>query len=102
MNVLRLDPNHKPKLPEELEHSRPLDVHKWSDFKDVNGFIDVIWDEFFSSSYPVNPKAGNRSKSKPKKQLKWRDYEVVNIDSDIQSEIVFQNHQGGLGVMDFM
>jgi hypothetical protein len=70
MNVLRLDPNHKPKLPEELEHSRPLDVHKWSDFKDVNAFIDVIWDEFFSSSYPVNAKAGNRSKSKPKKQLK--------------------------------
>ena len=70
MNVLRLDPNHKPKLPEELEHSRPLDVHKWSDYKHVNVFIDVIWDEFFSSSYPVNPKAGNRSKSKPKKQLK--------------------------------
>ena len=38
--------------------------------KHVNGFIDVIWDEFFSSSYPVNAKAGNRSKSKPKKQLK--------------------------------
>ena len=47
MNVLRLDPNHKPKLPEELEHSRPLDVHKWSDYKHVNVFIDVIWDEFF-------------------------------------------------------
>ena len=43
MNVLKLDPNHKPKLPEELEDSRPLDVHKWSDFKDVNGFIDLIW-----------------------------------------------------------
>ena len=70
MNVLKLDPNHKPKLPEELEHSRPLDVHKWSDYKHVNVFIDVIWDEFFSSKYPVNPKAGNRSKSKPKKQLK--------------------------------
>jgi hypothetical protein len=70
MNVLKLDPKHKPKLPEELEHSRPLDVHKWSDFKDVNGFIDVIWDEFFSSIYPVNPKAGNRPQSKPKKQLK--------------------------------
>ena len=70
MNVLKLDPKHKPKLPEELEHSRPLDVHKWSDFEDVNRFIDVIWDEFFSSSYPANAKAGNRSKSKPKKQLK--------------------------------
>ena len=67
---MKLDPNHKPKLPEELEHSRALDVHKWSDYKHVNVFIDLIWDEFFSSSYPVSPKAGNRSKSKPKKQLK--------------------------------
>jgi len=38
-NTLKLDPNHKPKLSEELEHSRQLDVHKWSDFKDVNGSI---------------------------------------------------------------
>ena len=66
---MKLDLNHKPKLSEELEHSRQLDVHKWSDFKDVNGFIDLIWDEFFLSSYPVSYKAGNRSKSKPKKQL---------------------------------
>jgi hypothetical protein len=70
MNVLKLDPSHKPKLPEELEHSRPLDVHKWSDFKHVNGFIDVIWDEFFLGSYPVHAKAGNRPQSSPKKQLK--------------------------------
>jgi len=45
--TLKLDPNHKPRLAEELEHSRPLDVHKWSDFKDVNAFIDVIWNDFF-------------------------------------------------------
>lgn len=57
-NTLKLDPNHKPKLPQELEHSRQLDVHKWSDFKDVNGFIDVIWNEFFLSSYPDNVRAG--------------------------------------------
>ena len=38
-NTLKLDPNHKPKLPQELEHSRQLDVHKWSDFKDVNGLF---------------------------------------------------------------
>ena len=67
---MKLDPNHKPKLPEELEHSRPLDVHKWSDYKYVNVFIDVLWDEFFSSSYPVSPKAGNRPQSSPKKQFK--------------------------------
>ena len=69
-DVLKLDPNHKPKLPEELEHSRPLDVHKWSDYKHVNAFIDLIWDEFFSSSYPVKTVGGNQPKSKPKKQLK--------------------------------
>jgi len=69
-DVLKLDPNHKPKLPEELEHSRPLDVHKWSDYKHVNAFIDLIWDEFFLTDYPVKAVGGNRSKSKPKKQLK--------------------------------
>ena len=69
-NTLKLDPNHKPRLAEELEHSRPLDVHKWSDFKHVNAFIDVIWIEFFLSSYPVPVKAGNRPTSKPQKQLK--------------------------------
>jgi len=67
---LKLDPNHKPRLPEELDHSRPLDVHKWSDFKHVNAFIDVIWNEFYLSCYPVYAKAGNRPKSKPKKQFK--------------------------------
>ncbi len=75
MNVLKLVPNQKAKLPEEIEHSRPLDVHKWSDFKHVSGVIDVIWDELFASRYPVDPRAGNRSKSDATKQI-----EVLFLD----------------------
>ena len=55
-----------------------------------------------TGTYYLNDGSGIFSTSGAIPQLKWRDYEVVNIDSDIQSEIVFQNHQGGLGVMDFM
>ena len=55
-----------------------------------------------TGTYYLNDGSGIFSTSGAIPQLKWRDYEVVNIDSDIQSEIVFQNHQGGLGIMDFM
>ena len=36
------------KTPEELEHSRELDVHTWSDHSEVNTFIDQIHAEHFS------------------------------------------------------
>ena len=55
-----------------------------------------------TGTYYLNDGSGIFSTSGAIPQLKWRDYEVVNIDSDIQSEIVFQHHQAGLGVMDFM
>ena len=34
------------KTPEQLDYSRPLDVHKWSDYPEVNSFVDALWDEF--------------------------------------------------------
>ena len=30
--------------PTDYDHSQPLDVHRWSDFPEVNGFVDSIYD----------------------------------------------------------
>ena len=37
------------KTAEELEHSRPLDVHTWSEHKEVNQFVDQIHEQHFST-----------------------------------------------------
>ena len=29
------------------EHSRPLDVHKWSEHTEVNAFVDDIFNTYF-------------------------------------------------------
>ena len=31
----------------DYEHSRPLDVHRWSDHPEVNTFVDDIFNTFF-------------------------------------------------------
>jgi|TARA_B110000208_G_scaffold191515_1_gene258658 hypothetical protein len=34
---------------EEIEdpwHSRPIDVHRWSDHPEVVQFVDKVWDEY--------------------------------------------------------
>ena len=38
------------KTPEQLNHSRQLDVHVWSDFPEINQFIDQIHDLHFTDS----------------------------------------------------
>jgi hypothetical protein len=40
------------KTPEQLDYSRPLDVHKWSDYPEVNSFVDALWDEFLGTDFP--------------------------------------------------
>ena len=34
----------------EYEHSRPLDVHRWSDHPEVNAFVDRIYQEHIHES----------------------------------------------------
>jgi hypothetical protein len=31
---------------EDPWHSRPIDVHKWSDHPEVVQFVDRVWDEY--------------------------------------------------------
>ena len=38
----------KTKSPEELSYSRPLDVHTWSDYPEVNSFVNQIYSEHFA------------------------------------------------------
>jgi len=28
----------------DYQHSRPLDVHRWSDYKEVNKFVDKVYE----------------------------------------------------------
>ena len=30
------------------QHSRPIDVHRWSDHPEVNGLVTEVWDSFFA------------------------------------------------------
>ena len=37
-----------------MAHSRPLDVHRWSDHEEVNGFVDRIYKDFISPPQKEN------------------------------------------------
>ena len=52
-------------------NSRALDVHRWSEYPQVNIFIDDLW-ETFASHYPehIATKRGKQPKTKPKNQFK--------------------------------
>jgi hypothetical protein len=77
----------------------------WSNYVHIVDINDDSYKDLLlgrTGTYYLNDGSGIFSTSGTIPQLKWGDYEVVNIDSDTQSEIVFQHHQAGLGVMDFM
>lgn len=58
-------------LPEEfdLDHSRQLDVHTWSDFPEVNDFVNRIYDQYIHTAIGSNS-GGKKWYSKKKRQLK--------------------------------
>ena len=49
-------------------HSKPLDVHKWSDHPEINKLVDELWVTFVGPALVSG--SNNRGKSDPKKQLK--------------------------------
>ena len=55
----------------DVWNSRPLDVHRWSDYSEVNTFIGKLWD-VFSTTYPSynTVKRGPKPKSSTKNQFK--------------------------------
>ena len=36
------------------QHSRPLDVHRWSEYKEVNVFVDEVYDDYFNTQSKEN------------------------------------------------
>ncbi len=40
----------------DYQHSRPLDVHAWSDYKEVNKFVDNVYDEYLNTQSNENQK----------------------------------------------
>ena len=56
---------------EEIEdpwHSRPIDVHRWSDHPEVVQFVDKVWDEYLPQE--VVGKPGPKPKMAFRKQLR--------------------------------
>ena len=60
----------KSKTNTQLDYSRPLDVHKWSDYPEVNTFVDQIWDDFLATHFPDSTGRGKRPKGPKKQQFK--------------------------------
>ena len=59
-----------PKSNDQIDpwHSKPLDVHKWSDHPEINKLVDELWVTFVGPALVSG--SNNRGKSDPKKQLK--------------------------------
>jgi hypothetical protein len=53
----------------DLDHSRPLDVHRWSDHPEANKFVGKIWREHFDYKFGKTGK-GKRPKALQRDQLK--------------------------------
>lgn len=54
----QIDPNH----------SKPLDVHTWSDHPKINELVDELWFQVVETA--LGGKSNNKGKSNPKRQLK--------------------------------
>jgi hypothetical protein len=64
-----LDHTLMDKTKEQLQHSRPIDVHVWSDHPEAHRFVDEIWLKDFSSVFDFTG-VGKRPRASPKSQLK--------------------------------
>ena len=51
-------------------HSRPLDVHRWSDHPEATKLRETVWKDYFKDAFPPIEGKGNKAKSEPKKQFK--------------------------------
>ena len=69
----------------DRNHSRPFDVHTWSDHSEANNFVNPIFDELYGDEVD---ELGEKSIQKCKKQLKtllldvyvaWRDDPTLSV-----------------------
>ena len=50
------------------DHSKPLDVHRWSEHPEINRLVDELWLQVVEPA--LGGKSNNKGKSNPKRQLK--------------------------------
>ena len=50
------------------DHSKPLDVHTWSDHPEINKLVDELWFQVVEPA--LGGKSNNKGKSDPKRQLR--------------------------------
>ena len=51
-------------------HSRPLDVHIWSEHPEINVLVNEVWSRFWDEYAEGKPKRGPKPKAPKKKHLK--------------------------------
>ena len=82
-------------------HSRPLDVHRWSDHPEATKLRDTIWNQYFKEKFLIGGK-GNKAKSEPKKQFKillldlyvaWLDDPELSIGVGMSNSAFRTNHR---------
>jgi len=49
-------------------HSRPLDVHIWSEHPEINVLVNEVWSRFWVEEAKIKPKRGPKPKA-PKKNI---------------------------------
>ena len=50
----------------DRSYSRPLDVHRWSDYPEVKRWVDHFWDEHLASYFEKRSPRGRKPKKTPK------------------------------------
>ena len=50
------------------DHSKPMDVHRWSDHPEINKLVDDLWLQVLEPA--LGGKSNNKGKNDPKRQLK--------------------------------
>ena len=53
-----------------LDHSRPLDVHRWSDYPEVDEWVDKFWHQYLAEYFPHAEGAGRKPKQTPRNMFK--------------------------------
>ena len=64
------------------DHSKPLDVHTWSDHPEINKLVDERWFQVVEPA--LDGKSNNKGKSDPKRQLK-----VLLLDGVTVRDVMF-------------
>ena len=54
----------------DLDHSRPLDVHRWSDYPEVDKWVDRFWHEYLAEHFKDAGGAGRKPKQTPRNMFK--------------------------------